>query len=133
MIFDRFKKIIDSELNDFLNNQKDSAKKKINEDEDVTYGNVDEEYDRMFNKEKEQKAQEDAVKKAYSDRARPHYAVLGLPAGTSMEKIKEQYKKLIKEHHPDKQRDAQKQKFALEMTQKLNIAYTFFKENPPVK
>jgi DnaJ-domain-containing protein 1 len=133
MIFDRFKKIIDSELNDFLANQKEKTQKRINEDDNLTYDNVDEEYERMFNKEKQEKAEADAAKKIYFERAKPHYAALGLQPGADFEKIKDQYKRLIKEFHPDRQRDPQKQKFALEMTQKLNLAYTFFKENPPVQ
>jgi curved DNA-binding protein CbpA len=86
----------------------------------------------MFNnKEKEQKATEDLKTNVYNNQARPHYLTLGLPVGANMEQVKDQYKKLVKQHHPDRQTDPTKQKAALEMTQKLNIAYSFFKENPP--
>ncbi len=65
---------------------------------------------------------EDPIEKEY-------YKALELPYGASFEQVKASYKRLIKQYHPDKfQNDAKKHENAIELTQKLNIAYGHFKQ-----
>ena len=58
-----------------------------------------------------------------------HYDALEVRQGASFEEIKMAYKNAIKKYHPDRfANDPQKQKYAIELAQKLNEAYTYFKK-----
>ena len=60
---------------------------------------------------------------------RQYYTALELPYGVSFEEIKAAYKKLIKQYHPDRfHNDVEKHKVAVEISQKLNIAYSYFEK-----
>ncbi|OHS98653.1 DnaJ domain containing protein [Tritrichomonas foetus] len=65
------------------------------------------------------KANEIKKKKTYVD----HYEVLGLKKGASMTEIKNAYKKLVRQWHPDRYGDKQKKKEAEAMMKKINQAY----------
>ena len=127
MLFDRLKNIIRSTTNDFLekNGLSDDEYAKAIDDEyekefgslgdDSTSYNFDTEYD--FEKPKP------------NPKERIYYHTLGLEQGASFEQVKTAYKKLMKAYHPDRhQANPQKQKWAVEQSQKVNEAYSYFKK-----
>ncbi|MCS6967033.1 MAG: J domain-containing protein [Cytophagales bacterium] len=58
-----------------------------------------------------------------------HYQALEVPPGASFEQIKASYKNLIKKYHPDKfAHQPDQQKIALEITQRINVAYQYFEK-----
>jgi len=58
-----------------------------------------------------------------------HYAVLGLEKGTPGHEITAAYKRLVREWHPDRHRQAAKKKEAETMMKKINIAYDVLGDN----
>ena len=65
------------------------------------------------------RANEIKKKKTYVD----HYKVLGLEKGASSTEIKNSYKKLVRQWHPDRYGDPTKKKEAESMMKKINQAY----------
>ena len=58
-----------------------------------------------------------------------YYKALEVPVGASFDQIKESYKRLIKQYHPDRfANEPDKQKVAMEISQKLNVAYSYFEK-----
>eukprot|EP01013_Petalomonas_cantuscygni_P018076 TRINITY_DN35410_c0_g1_i1.p1 TRINITY_DN35410_c0_g1~~TRINITY_DN35410_c0_g1_i1.p1 ORF type:complete len:292 (-),score=22.61 TRINITY_DN35410_c0_g1_i1:122-997(-) len=55
------------------------------------------------------------------------YQALGLERSASMEDVKKQYRKLVRESHPDRFTDPKERKVATERAAKLNQAYTRIK------
>jgi len=57
------------------------------------------------------------------------YQALEVKKGATFEEIKSSYKKLMKMYHPDKfHNDVEKQKTAVELSKKINEAYTYFEK-----
>ena len=54
--------------------------------------------------------------------------VLNVSANADANQIKAAYKKMIKEHHPDKISNKNNQKFAQKKTQEINNAYNYLKK-----
>ncbi|TAF35221.1 MAG: hypothetical protein EAZ57_01350 [Cytophagales bacterium] len=120
-IFDRLKNIIRANVNEFnySNEELDS---------------IDAEYENLVKKQQSTHKYQ-ASGDSYTPKPNPaeaeerkHYAALGLMYGADFEKIKAAYKGLMKQYHPDKfQNQPDKLKQAQEQTQRINIAYTYFK------
>lgn len=136
MIFDRLKNIVRSNVHDILNSEEEfdferrvrearrrRVRNNIYEEENADHSNIDEMYEREFG------AGSSASSEPQPDpEERKHYAALELPYGASFEQVKTAYKKLVKKYHPDRfPNNPEKQKAAEELTQKINGAYTFFK------
>jgi len=104
---------IDREWEEYLKSKGTSSTQ-----DNFEYNNFEYDFNTNFNTQNTQ----DPIEKEY-------YQALDLPYGASFEEVKAAYKRLIKQYHPDKfQSDPQKQKNAIELTQKLNIAYGYFKQ-----
>lgn len=57
------------------------------------------------------------------------YQALEIPIGADFEEIKLAYKKVIKKYHPDRfAQDPEKQQAALQLSQKINEAYAYFRK-----
>jgi DnaJ-domain-containing protein 1 len=129
-MFDRLFNILKAEIGDvFQGNEKITKEdwelyeqfynKKNEKPNEKTYDNIDEEFEKHF---KQQNWQEQQEEKQY-------YAALELSYGASFEEIKVAYKRLIKQYHPDRfPNDPDKHKAAIELSQKLNIAYGYFEK-----
>ncbi len=57
-----------------------------------------------------------------------YYANLELPFKAPMDEVKKAWKKLLLKYHPDKHADAEKNKTATLLTQKLNEAYFYIEK-----
>lgn len=125
-MFDRIFNILKAEIGDaFQSNEKISKEdwelyeqfqrnKKQEESQ-----NFDQNFDNAHQQPSWQQQQEE----------RQYYAALELPYGASFEEVKVAYKKMIKQYHPDRfHNDPEKHKAALEISQKLNIAYSYFEK-----
>lgn len=67
--------------------------------------------------------------KTYIDPEQQYYEALEIQQGASFEEIKLAYKKAMKKYHPDRfASDAAKQKIAVELCQRINEAYEYFKQ-----
>ncbi|MEM6297294.1 MAG: J domain-containing protein [Bacteroidota bacterium] len=119
MIFDRLKNIGRSYVNDWLNLEKEdfdfrreSGRKREFDFDFETEDPFDEPVEPMFNsKEKE------------------YYKTLEIKEGAGFEEIKASYRKLMKKYHPDRfPNDPDRHKAAVELTQRINVAYTYFKK-----
>lgn len=83
--------------------------------------------------EARRRAQESARQRAYQASRRPggpppiiieDYKVLGLPFASPMPEVKSAYKRLLKEHHPDRHTgDPARLKRATELSARINDAY----------
>ncbi len=129
MLFDRLKNIIRSTTNDFLekNGLSDAEyTKAVDEEYEKEFGslgNNEPKYNSNFNTEYEFTAPKASPKETI------YYQTLGLPQGASFEQVKIAYKKLMKAYHPDRhQADPQKQRWALEQSQKVNEAFAFLEK-----
>lgn len=128
MLFDRLKNIIRSTANDFL-------EKNGLSDAEYTKA-VDDEYEKEFgslgNEEPNystNNAEYEFAAPKVNPKERIYYHTLGLEQGASYEQIKVAYKKLMKAYHPDRhQADPQKQRWAVEQSQKVNEAYAFLEK-----
>ncbi len=117
MIFERLKNIGRSYVNDWLNLEKEefdfgrTSERRQNFDFD-TEDPFDEPVEPMFNsKEKE------------------YYRTLEVSEGAGFEEIKASYRKLMKKYHPDRfPNDPERHKAAVKLTQRINVAYTYFKK-----
>lgn len=66
---------------------------------------------------------------AYSAEELSHYRALEVQPGADFEQIKAAYKTMIKKYHPDRfAKQPDKQKIAIEITQRINIAYSYFEK-----
>ena len=126
-MFDRLFNILKAEIGDAFQGKEEKISKEEWELYDQFYKkkdeksnqNIDEEFEKHF---KQQTWQEQQEEKQY-------YAALELPHGASFEEIKAAYKRLIKQYHPDRfPNDPEKHKAAIELSQKLNIAYNYFEK-----
>lgn len=61
------------------------------------------------------------------DPVREAFKTLGLSPGASLEEIKKAYRRLMQQHHPDRQRDLAAQKAATEAAARINAAYQILK------
>ncbi|MCC5946022.1 MAG: J domain-containing protein [Bernardetiaceae bacterium] len=127
-LFNRIKNIVRANVNDFKENawEGKSFEDYINR--------IDKEYDKAFRSGtesadyEEQNWQQQQQQEAPKDtKAAQYYRELGLPVGSSYEQIRQAYRKLMKEHHPDRFQDPQKQKIAAERSKKITEAYAYFK------
>ncbi|WP_448518806.1 J domain-containing protein [Rhodoflexus sp.] len=65
----------------------------------------------------------------YSAEEISYYQALELKPGATFEQIKASYKTMIKKYHPDRFPNApDKQKTAIEITQRINAAYSYFEK-----
>lgn len=72
---------------------------------------------------------EQAARFSEREKLRPDYANLKVPFGSSFEAVKQAYKKLLRQYHPDKHaNDPQKFKMATEITSKLNQSFQRIRE-----
>ncbi|WP_291723220.1 J domain-containing protein [Bernardetia sp.] len=128
MLFDRLKNIIRSTTNDFL------EKNGLSDDEYARA--IDDEYEKEFGSLGNDSSYSSSFDTEYNfetpkanPKERIYYHTLGLEQGASFEQVKTAYKKLMKAYHPDRhQANPQKQKWAVEQSQKVNEAYSFFKK-----
>lgn len=66
---------------------------------------------------------------AYSAEELSHYQALEVQPGADFEQIKAAYKTMIKKYHPDRfAKQPDKQKIAMEITRRINIAYSYFEK-----
>ncbi|MGF1533902.1 MAG: J domain-containing protein [Bernardetiaceae bacterium] len=66
---------------------------------------------------------------AFNPKENEYYRLLELAPNASMEEIKAAYRKMMKKYHPDRfPNDPTRQKAAVELTQKINVAYSYFKK-----
>ena len=126
-MFDRLFNILKAEIGDvFQGNQEKVTKEDwelyeqfYNKKKEPTQENIDEEFEKHFKQQNWQELQEE----------KQYYAALELPYGASFEEIKAAYKRLIKQYHPDRfPNDPDKHKAAVELSQKLNLAYNYFEK-----
>ncbi len=127
-MFDRIFNILKAELGDAFQSQTEKISKEDWElyeqhqkskkkQEDQTF---EQEFDNQFNQQTSWQQQQEE---------RQYYAALELPAGATFEEVKAAYKRLIKQYHPDRfHNDIEKHKAAVEISQKLNIAYSYFEK-----
>jgi len=95
------------ELEDYLNDGKAEHKPKTRQTETGHKASVD---------ELRRKARQEALKQDYAN--------LKVPFGAAFQVVKESYKKLLRQYHPDKHAgDPAKLKLATEITQKINQSY----------
>lgn len=130
MLFDRLKNIIRSTTNDFL------EKKGLSDDDYMKA--IEDEYEKEFgslgnNDSTSYSSNFDTEYEFTAPKANPkeriYYHTLGLEEGASYEQVKTAYKKLMKAYHPDRhQADPKKQRWAVEQSQKVNEAYSYFKK-----
>ena len=58
------------------------------------------------------------------DKLRKDYIALGVPFGSSLEEVKKAYKRLLRQHHPDRNaQNPERLKAATEFTKNINISY----------
>jgi DnaJ-domain-containing protein 1 len=66
---------------------------------------------------------------SYSAEEMSYYQALELQPGATFEQIKAAYKTMVKKYHPDRfPHEPDKQKTAMEITQRINIAYSYFEK-----
>lgn len=125
MLFDRLKNIGRSYVNDWLRN------------DDV---DLDAEVEKILRQQRRQ-AEQDAYDESafreerfdeeplFNSKEREYYQTLEVEPGASFTEIRKSYKNLMKKYHPDRfPNDPKRQKTAVELTQKINVAYTYFKK-----
>jgi cell division protein FtsN len=126
-MFERIFNILKAELGDAFQSQNDKVSKEDWElyeqfqknKKQQEQQNFEQDTDNQFNQQDSWQQQEE----------RQYYTALELSHGASFEEIKAAYKKLIKQYHPDRfHNDAEKHKAAVEISQKLNIAYSYFEK-----
>jgi hypothetical protein len=130
MLTERFLLFLKTEFNDFW--QK-SAQKPANEQEK---GLFEQAYAYFMGKEQKNTTEQERtqvyqdfkrIRLNFSQEDLKHYNTLELPAGSSWEDIKLAYKTAMKKYHPDRfVHDAEKQKIAQTLAQKINEAYQYF-------
>ncbi|MCU0391760.1 MAG: J domain-containing protein [Thermoflexibacter sp.] len=121
-MFDRIFNILRANLGDVFQVQEE----KISKEDWELY----EQYQKNKQQE-EQQTNEQSYQQSWQQQQeeKQYYGVLELPHGASFEQIKIAYKRLIKQYHPDRfHNDPEKHKAALEISQKLNIAYSYFEK-----
>ena len=66
---------------------------------------------------------------AFDELARRHYAALELPPGADFSAVKEAYRRLIRQYHPDKYADDDARRQTAErVARQLNEAYQYFEQ-----
>lgn len=127
-MFDRIFNILKAELGDAFQSQNEKVSKEDWElyeqfqknKKQQEQQNFEQDTDNQFNQQSSWQQQQEE---------RQYYTALELPYGASFEEIKAAYKKLIKQYHPDRfHNDEEKHKAAVEISQKLNIAYSYFEK-----
>lgn len=124
MLFDRLKNIGRSYVNDWLRT------------DDL---DLDAEVEKILRQQRRQAEQEayDAnferdtfeEEPLFNSKEREYYQTLEVEPGASFEEIRKSYKTLMKKYHPDRfPNDPKRQKTAVELTQKINVAYSYFKK-----
>ena len=117
-LYERIKNIIRSNFNF-------SGEYKIDEDFENSVLNSDNLYeeDEQFHNETEYQGKNTPTKEE------EYYALLELEVGDDFTKIKSAYKRLLKKYHPDLfKNNPEKEKTAVELTKKINEAYTYFEK-----
>lgn len=123
MLFDRLKNIGRSYVNDWLGNR--------DEDLDADVERILREYRRKMGADFTEHAHQEDFRQepAFNTKEISYYQTLELEPGASFEQVKESYRRLMKKYHPDRfPNDPKRQKTAVELTQKINVAYTYFKK-----
>ena len=54
---------------------------------------------------------------------RQYYANLELPFGVSLDEVKQAYRRMMRQYHPDKHTDPARKQLATQLSQKLTVAY----------
>jgi hypothetical protein len=122
-MFDRIFNILRANLGDIFQEQEEKISKEDWELYEQYQKNKQKQeqktYEQQFNQSSWQQQQEE----------KQYYGVLELPYGASFEEIKAAYKRLIKRYHPDRfHNDPEKHKAAVEISQKLNMAFAYFEK-----
>lgn len=123
-MFDRIFNILRANLGDIFQEQEENISKE------------DWELYEQYQKNKRQEEQKNYEQQFHQSSSwqqqqeeRQYYGVLELPYGASFEEIKVAYKRLIKQYHPDRfHNDPEKHKAAVEISQKLNVAFAYFEK-----
>ncbi len=119
-MFDRIFNILRANLGDIFQAQEE----KISKEDWELY----EQYQKNKQRE-EQRAYEQQFNQTSQQEEKQYYGILELPYGASFEEVKVAYKRLIKKYHPDRfHNDPEKHKVAVEISQKLNIAFAYFEK-----
>jgi DnaJ-domain-containing protein 1 len=75
--------------------------------------------------ERDRERQRDRVAGSRENKIAQYYAALEVPYGSSLETVKQSYRRLMRKYHPDLHSGApEKQKVATELTQSLSRAYS---------
>lgn len=153
-ITERFIKIMQAELNDWLGYSEDTEKEEVAEEskrrsfqrsdkgfhakkqgrkkyknnrtqsrEHFRYKNQDKSY-----QQEEYQYTYEEPQTNYIDPEQKYYDALEIQKGASFEEIKLAYKRVMKKYHPDRfTSEPTKQKVAVELCQRINEAYEYFK------
>ncbi|WP_250630066.1 J domain-containing protein [Rhodoflexus caldus] len=120
-MFDRIFKIIRANIGDALSQepQMDSLERELY---------------RQYQEQMRKAAAEPAYEQtppppAYSAEELGYYQALEVQPGATFEQIKAAYKLMVKKYHPDRfPNEPDKQKTAIQITQRINIAYSYFEK-----
>jgi len=126
-MFDRIFNILKAEIGDAFQ----SPTEKISKEDWELYEQFQKNKKQEENQNFEQNFDANANQQSWQQQQeeRQYYTALELPYGASFEDIKAAYKKMIKQYHPDRfHNDIEKHKAAVEISQKLNIAYGYFEK-----
>jgi DnaJ-domain-containing protein 1 len=126
-MFDRIFNILKAELGDAFQSQNEKVSKEDWELYEQFQKNKKQQESQSFEQDAENQFNQQTPSQQQEERQ--YYTALELPYGASFEEIKAAYKKLIKQYHPDRfHNDVEKHKVAVEISQKLNIAYSYFEK-----
>lgn len=88
----------------------------------------DQQYQNYYQRRKQQQSYSRTQSQKVNEDMK-HYDALEIDPGASYEEIKKAYKKAMMKYHPDKfAGDAEKQKYAQQLSQKINEAHEYFKK-----
>jgi DnaJ-domain-containing protein 1 len=119
-MFDRIFKIIRANIGDAMSQEQhmDSLERELYR-----------QYQEQIRKAAAEPAYEQKPPPAYSAEELSYYQALEVQPGATFEQIKAAYKTMVKKYHPDRfPQEPDKQKTAIEITQRINIAYSYFEK-----
>lgn len=148
MLTDRFVKFIKVEWDDFFGlNGEDKNKQKKDEktifeqmfgsfskEDKQTATNAEkekayQEYQKYYKQQQQQQNSYSQQQQDFAKQEAKHYDALEIKKGASFDEIKSAYKQAMKKYHPDRfAGDAEKQKYAQILSQKINEAYQYFEK-----
>jgi DnaJ-domain-containing protein 1 len=92
-------------------------------------GNYQQQKQQSYQQQKQQSYSKSYQSNPIQDKEAKYYEALEIKSGATWDEIKAAYKSAMKKYHPDKfHGDAEKQKVAEQLTQKINEAYTYLEK-----